>query len=108
MLRVLDKKMTEVKDNKWRLRFHDHEVLVEDLAEPIINMIDMADKYVSDAASTNPYASIAWAGIGLIMPVSIPRIIATSYCADTDEARSSSIHPSNLLPWLRDSKRYQI
>jgi ElaB/YqjD/DUF883 family membrane-anchored ribosome-binding protein len=77
MLRVLDKKMAEVKDNKWRLRFHDHEVLVEDLAKPVINMIDMADKYVSDAVSANPYASIAWAGVGLILPVSVPRIIVT-------------------------------
>lgn len=70
MLRLLDKKMTEVKANKWRLRFHDHEVLVEDLAKPVINMIDQADKYVSDAVSANPYASIAWAGVGLILPVS--------------------------------------
>ncbi|KAE9379860.1 hypothetical protein N431DRAFT_121252 [Stipitochalara longipes BDJ] len=69
MLRILDKKMTEVKDNKWRLRFHDHEVLVEDLAKPVINVIDIVDKYVSDAVSTNPYASIAWAGIGLILPI---------------------------------------
>jgi ElaB/YqjD/DUF883 family membrane-anchored ribosome-binding protein len=77
MLRVLDKKMAEVKDNKWRLRFHDHEVLVEDLAKPVINMVDMADKYVSDAVSANPYASISWAGVGLILPVSIPGIIGT-------------------------------
>lgn len=70
MLRVLDKKMSEVKNQKWRLRFHDHEVLVEDLANPVINMIDMANKYVSDVASTNPYTSIAWAGVGLILPVS--------------------------------------
>jgi hypothetical protein len=70
MLRVLDKKMTDVKAHKWRLRFHDHEVLVEDLAKPVINMIDLADKYVSDAVSTNPYVSIAWAGVGLILPVS--------------------------------------
>lgn len=73
MLRILDKKMTEVKDNKWRLKFHDHEVLVEDLAKPVIDMIDMADKYVSDAVSANPYASIAWAGVGLILPVSHPK-----------------------------------
>jgi ElaB/YqjD/DUF883 family membrane-anchored ribosome-binding protein len=84
MLRVLNEKMSEVKDNKWRLRFHNHEVLVEDLAKPVINMIDMADKYVSDAVSANPYASIAWAGVGLILPVSNPRIIATFYSFETD------------------------
>jgi ElaB/YqjD/DUF883 family membrane-anchored ribosome-binding protein len=104
MLRVLDKKVTEVKENKWRLRFHDHEVLAEDLVKPVISMIDMADQYVSAAVSANPYASIAWAGVGLILPVRNPRIITALYCSETDGVRSSSIHPSNPLPWLRDSK----
>ena len=102
MLRLLDNKMTEIKANKWRLKFHDHEVLVEDLAKPVINMIDLADKYVSDAVSANPYASIAWAGVGLILPVSKSRGHCCIHRTETDGLRSSSIHPSNPPPWLLD------
>lgn len=78
MKRILERKVTEVKDNKWRLRFNDHELAVEEIVQPVIDVIDWADKYVSDALSANPYASIAWAGVSLILPVSYQAVLFIS------------------------------
>ena len=70
MLRVLNQKLDEIKNSNWKLKFHDREVYAKDLMDPVVSVIDLANEYVSDALSANPYASIAWAGVGLILPVS--------------------------------------
>ncbi|CZR60767.1 uncharacterized protein PAC_10663 [Phialocephala subalpina] len=69
MTRILTKKVAEVNDKKWKLRFNDHEVAVEDLVKPVVDAVGWADKYVSGALAANPYASIAWAGVSLILPI---------------------------------------
>lgn len=67
---IMQKRMAEVKENTWRLNFGRNEVAVKDLAEPVVTVIKWADKYVGDAVKTSPAASIAWAGISLLLPVS--------------------------------------
>lgn len=71
MRTVLKKKMEEVNQNIWKLKFHGEEFPVKDMIGPVVGVIDWANEYISNALSTNPYASIAWAGVGLLLPVSI-------------------------------------
>jgi hypothetical protein len=52
------------------LRFNGIDIAFEELAKPVLAIVNWADKYVTGALSANPYASIAWAGVGLILPVS--------------------------------------
>lgn len=59
------------KKNAWKLRYGEHEVVLKDLAEPAVKLINDAEKFVHRVVSTNPYASIAWAGISLLLPVSL-------------------------------------
>jgi N-terminal domain of NWD NACHT-NTPase len=70
MATILGGKMDEVKKNTWKLKFGDNEVPVKDLMEPVVGMVDWANDYITGAVSANPYASIAWAGVGLLLPVS--------------------------------------
>jgi hypothetical protein len=72
MATVLEKKIAEAKKNAWKLKYgSDNEVLLKDLAGPVINIIKEAEAFVDGAVSANPYASIAWAGISLLLPVSL-------------------------------------
>jgi hypothetical protein len=43
---------------------------LKDLVKPVVGMIQSADDYISDALSAHPYASLAWSGVMLLLPVS--------------------------------------
>lgn len=69
MATFLRKKMSEVEGKAWKLKFGDKEFRVKDLAEPVVGIIKWTEKYVDGAISANPYASVAWAGISLLLPL---------------------------------------
>ncbi|KAI0100295.1 ankyrin repeat-containing domain protein [Nemania sp. FL0031] len=66
---ILDRKVQEVKQDIWKLKFQSTEVQIRDLSEPVLGAISWANEYVAQAVSTNPYASIAWVGVSLLLPL---------------------------------------
>jgi hypothetical protein len=71
MKAFLEKKLAQVKQDEWKLMFGAKKIPMKDLAAPVVGMIKWAQEYVDGAVSANPYASIAWAGISLLLPVSV-------------------------------------
>ena len=71
MVALVEKKVAEAKKNAWKLRYGDNEVVLKDLAEPAVKLINDAGEFVDRVVSANPYASIAWAGVSLLLPVSL-------------------------------------
>lgn len=67
MAAILKHKMDEVNKDVWKLRFGGSEAQVKDVVEPILRVINSANQYITDATSSNPYASIAWAGVSLLL-----------------------------------------
>jgi hypothetical protein len=70
MKTILETKLEEVQQNMWKLQFGASEVPIKDLVQPVVGIIDWANQYINAALNTNPYASLAWAGVGLLLPVS--------------------------------------
>lgn len=66
---ILKCKMDEVNRDTWKLKFGDSEVPVRDVAEPVLGVVSWANDYIANAISANPYASIAWSGVSLLLPV---------------------------------------
>ncbi len=66
---ILRRKMDEVNRDTWKLKFGNSEVPVRDVAEPVLGVVSWANDYVANAVSGNPYASIAWSGVSLLLPV---------------------------------------
>lgn len=67
---VLRNKMDEVNQNTWKLRFGSSDVQVKDFAQPILGVVSWANEYIAGALTPNPCASMAWAGVSLLLPVS--------------------------------------
>jgi hypothetical protein len=67
---LLEQKIKEIDEGKWKLKFKDHELVVKDLVEPIVGVIDWAKDFVGTALEPSPYGSIAWAGVCVLLPVS--------------------------------------
>jgi len=71
MRAILERKVTQAKENEWRLKwFKGKETLVKDLAAPAVSILKWVDEYIGPTISANPYASIAWAGVSVLFPVS--------------------------------------
>ena len=72
---ILKRKVEEVQRDAWKLKFgSSSEVPVKDLAEPVLSMVGWANDYITEAASGNAYASMAWFGVSLLLPVhTLPR-----------------------------------
>jgi hypothetical protein len=69
---LLMTKMEEVERNTWKLKFSDYEVPVRDLAAPVLGVISMANEHIGNATDGNPYASLAWSGVSLLLQVGGP------------------------------------
>ena len=67
---ILKSKVDDANRNVWKLEFGSHEVLVKDMVKPVLNIINAANQYITSALSANPYASMAWVGVSLFLPVS--------------------------------------
>lgn len=70
MQTILQRKMDDINRNTWRLTFGSSEFKVGDLVEPVLGVVDRANKYIADAVSASPYSALAWGGISLLLPVS--------------------------------------
>jgi hypothetical protein len=94
---ILEGKLEEVQQNTWKLKFGGKEVPVKDLMEPVVGIIEKANRYINSALSANPYASIAWAGVGLLLPV----------CTTTDSlhVREALLTTSAILEPFEASNR---
>lgn len=68
---ILRKKMDEVTQTAWKLKFGGAEIQMKDLLPPILTIISCANDYITTALNANMYASIAWAGVSLLLPVGI-------------------------------------
>ncbi|KAI8188598.1 hypothetical protein K4K48_006468 [Colletotrichum sp. SAR 10_66] len=66
---VLTRKMEQVNKNSWKLKFGSSEVLVKDVAKPILGVVSWANDFISKAVSANPSASLAWGGVSLLLPL---------------------------------------
>ncbi|KAI3317226.1 ankyrin repeat-containing domain protein [Xylariaceae sp. AK1471] len=69
MQAILQHKMQQINRDIWRLKFGSTEVQVRDLVQPVLGVVNWANDYITRAVSANPYASMAWAGVGLLLPL---------------------------------------
>lgn len=66
---VLRRKIDHINRETWRLRFGTAEVMVKDLAQPVLGILNRVNGFINGALASNPYASFAWAGVALLLPV---------------------------------------
>lgn len=70
MSTILQRKMDEINRETWKLKFGSTETQVKDLVQPVLGVVNWANEFIKTAVSADPSASIAWAGVSLLLPVS--------------------------------------
>lgn len=69
MKTVVDHKLEQYKADTWKVKALGEEFLVKDMAKPLVGITKWADKYVSEALTSNPLASFGWAGVMVFLPL---------------------------------------
>jgi N-terminal domain of NWD NACHT-NTPase len=72
MEKVVEEETLKIEKGTWKLGFAGHEFAVKDLVKPVMSIIEWGKDYVGDAVQVSPPASLAWAGVCLLLPVSLP------------------------------------
>ncbi|KAI0383348.1 ankyrin [Hypomontagnella monticulosa] len=66
---VLRRKMKDVNNESWKLKFADSELQVKDVVEPVLGLVNWVNDCLTNALVSNSYASIALAGVSLLLPL---------------------------------------
>jgi hypothetical protein len=67
----LSKILTQkIKNKEWMVKFKDRQFAVKDFVEPVASVVEWAKGFIDSAAQVSPQASVAWAGVCLLLPVS--------------------------------------
>ena len=66
---LVSKKLQVMENSRWKLRFRNETIEIRAQAERIVKTVVFAKDFVSSAASSEPHAALAWAGVSLFLPV---------------------------------------
>ncbi|KAM0258592.1 hypothetical protein ACHAQJ_003763 [Trichoderma viride] len=66
---ILENKMKTLKRDAWKLQFGSSEAQVNDVLQIFSRIASKANDYISGALNVSPYASLAWAGISVLLPL---------------------------------------
>ncbi|KAJ5711409.1 hypothetical protein N7488_005565 [Penicillium malachiteum] len=69
MAALVDKKIAQMNDRKWRLSIGKADIEVREKVDQIVKIIMVAKDFISSAASIDPvHAGLPWAGICVLLP----------------------------------------
>lgn len=69
MSQILRQKMEQVQKDAWKFMFLGSEVRPAETVESVLRVIKMANDSITATAVRNPSASLAWAGISVLLSV---------------------------------------
>ena len=69
---VIDTRLEEVKTATLKYNVGGREIVVDEVVHGIVQKIITAKDFISTAVSSEPHAALAWAGVCIILPVSVP------------------------------------
>lgn len=62
-------KMQAIDDSKWKFQLGERSVKLKKILEQTVRAIVFAKDFVSSAASSEPHAALAWAGVSMMLPL---------------------------------------
>lgn len=57
------------KKNIWQFSFRSSEIQPVEVVQPVLGVLKLANDFISTALASNPYVSLAWAGVSALLSV---------------------------------------
>jgi hypothetical protein len=80
MTRLASKKLAALDDSRLKIRLRSKTFVVKDGVDQILTVVVAAKDFVSGAVASEPHAAIAWAGVCVLLPVSVFLLQSLSLC----------------------------
>lgn len=71
MAALVSKKLRDVEDSQWTLQLGDNSVVVREQVDRVAKVLIVTKDFISSAVSAEPHAALAWAGVCVLLPVSL-------------------------------------
>jgi len=68
---LIVKRLQIVEDARWKFEIGNQTIEVKAQVDRIVKTVIFAKDFVSSAVSSDPHAALAWAGVCVLMPVSV-------------------------------------
>jgi hypothetical protein len=69
--KLVERKLQDIQNAQLKLTLGGREVVVKEQIRKVVNMIISAKDLIGPAVSADPHAALAWAGVLVVLPVSI-------------------------------------
>ncbi|PMD45652.1 hypothetical protein L207DRAFT_258385 [Hyaloscypha variabilis F] len=69
MKKVVEDLTQKIKNKEWMVKFKDCQFAVKDFVEPVASVVEWAKGFIDSAVQVSPQASVAWAGVSLLLPL---------------------------------------
>jgi len=84
MSALVQKKVDDMEQAQFKLRLGNKKIKLRPQVDRVVKVVIYAKDFVTSGVSADPHAALAWAGVCVFLPVSLPQ--------------SSPQHASSLLP----------
>jgi hypothetical protein len=69
---LVQQKIKKYEDSAWKFKIGSKSVVVRDQTEKFVNTIMFAKSFVDSAVASDPHVALAWTGVCILLPVSVP------------------------------------
>jgi hypothetical protein len=69
--KLVDRKLQDMQNSRLKITVSGKEVVVKEKVSKIVHGILSAKRFIGSAVSAEPHAALAWAGVLIVLPVSI-------------------------------------
>jgi hypothetical protein len=75
MSKVVQDKLQAVKDAQWKFAICSKEIEVRKQYDRVVGSVIWAKDLITQAVKPDPHAALAWAGVSIVLPVSLSRVL---------------------------------
>jgi hypothetical protein len=79
MKSLVQQKIKNYEDSAWKFKVGSKSVVVRDQTEKFVNAIMFAKSFVDSVVASDPHVALAWTGVCILLPVSIPFLRLTMH-----------------------------
>jgi hypothetical protein len=72
MKSLVQQKIRKYEDSAWKFQVGSKSIVVRDQTEKFVNAIMFAKSFVDSVVASDPHVALAWTGVCILLPVSIP------------------------------------
>lgn len=69
--KLVDRKLEDVQNAQLKINVNGKEVVVKEQVRKVIHTILSAKNFIGSSVSAEPHAALAWAGVLVVLPVSV-------------------------------------